>query len=120
MTDQHPAVVFLRAVHQHAAVLAHQGLGEPYDRVPPVVDALAVRAARMNYTPVHPSALLRRIEAEEEILAEHAETKAAFDRAIADPDRVHPADAGIFIGKYNAFARAVEAIAKAWGWEAET
>ena len=117
MTDLHPAVAFLRAVHQHAAVLAHQGLGEPYDRVPPVVDALAVRAARMNYTPVHPSALLRRVEAEREILAEHSVTR-PWRRCrvcISDRDGYPESWTGDLWP-----CRTVLGLAKAWGWEAET
>lgn len=105
MTD-HPAVTFLHAVHQHAAVLAHQGLGEPYDRVPPVLDALAVRAARMNYTPVHPSALLRRIDAERETLA--------ACRAVLAVDGWEYTDAP------ELAEVVVIGLAKAWGWEAET
>ncbi len=115
MIDQHPAVAFLHGAHQHAAVLAHQGLGEPHDRLPAPLPDSAVRAARMNYTPVHPSALLRRIEVGREILAEH------------EPSAQYSGECGTCLSDRSSWSemwigddwpcRTVLLLAKAWGWE---
>lgn len=64
-----------------------------------------------------PVAVLLRVAEERNILAERDQAKAKLDEALANPDQVHPADAGICIGKFNALTRAVVGLAKAWGWD---
>jgi len=134
MTD-HPAVTFLLAAHERAEQLARDAGGDEWERDPhplcyavkdsdgdPVVyDEGAPTGEQASHIALHdPASVLRRVEAEREVLAEHAKAKADVDKALAAPDRVHPADAGIFLGRFNALASAVQGLAKAWGWEAGT
>jgi hypothetical protein len=145
MTEQHPAVTFLLAAHAESerwATAASDGEGwwviapryadhrtvAEYviegERGPVVHvdvqehDSEAHRAEALLIQSNSPRAVLARVAAERDVLAARAEAEATLGKALADPDQVHPADAGIYVGKLNALTFALKAIATGWGWTA--
>ncbi len=146
MTDQHPAVTFLLAAHGRAEVAAKalprgpwrwvvhhdagiwEGLEGP-DGVVLAASDSEEYAARIEkddgfdaYLPlIQPEVLLARVEAEREILAEHAPGDMARERDETECRTCSEPQLG-FSGMWAAEfpCRTVLLLAKAWGWEAGT
>jgi hypothetical protein len=131
MSDQHPAVVYLLAAHERAEAVARRAAKPALDHCPsdPVefvigmndLSTPAVRAAEAHIR-LHPtSAVLTRVAAEREILAEHAAGDMARERDETECRTCSEPQLG-FSGMWAAEhpCRTVLGLAKAWGWEAET
>ncbi len=128
---EHPAVAFLLAAHERAEQLARNAGGDEWERDPhplcyavkdsdgdPVVcDEGAPTGEQASHIALHdPAAVLRRVAAEREILAEHPEH--GIDGDCARCVEWQEDDEGDLCAYPLPWpCRMVLGLAKAWGWE---